>query len=187
VAAASSAADWFESLTMRSRPKKEAKKTADLVEKLDGEAMALLAVPKEGLMLETRLAIFANVARWAGVRNKLGDNPAEEDLLGAYRRNIEAASAAVERAGSHGKLQSRGNNPASFSDPPHSGDTYNGGEQLEALKQRLPRSDDGHADGNSGRGRSENLAIAGASRFVRPGISGDDPIDFDEPHSDSDI
>jgi hypothetical protein len=169
------------------RPKKEAKKTADLVEKLDGEAMALLAVPKEGLMLETRLAIFANVARWAGVRNKLGDNPEQEDLLGAYRRNIEAASAAVERADNRRPPRPHGTPAAA---PPYElpyGDTYNGGDQLEALKQRLPRTDDGNADGNRGGGRSENIAIAGASRFVRPSISGDDAIDFDEPHSDSDI
>src|SRR5262249_35450554 len=57
----------------------------------------------------------------------------------------------------------------------------NGGAELEALKSRLPATDDGGGDGGR-RGGGGGISVAiGASRIVRPELPGNTDTLFDEP------
>ena len=165
------------------RKKNEAKKTRDLVAKMDFEAHALLDESKTVKELVTRLGIFANVARYLGVRAKLADPETMEGdgLLDAYRTRIENAHGALA-VGKTGRSNSRGDDGESAGDAPAL-DSSNGGEVLTALKARIPRADDRRSNVDSGGSGSAESAIAGSNRLVLSNVGGDAAIDFDEPHS----
>src|SRR5262245_23401191 len=69
------------------------KRKGDLVSRMDAEAESLLASTQKA-SLETRVAIFGQVAKWVQVRNRLGEDEGS-GLLDAYRRSIDAAQSAV--------------------------------------------------------------------------------------------
>lgn len=161
----------------------------DLVVDMDTEAEELLnRVKDEKVSLDTRLAVFSQVARWVQVRNRLGDrDEAATELLNVYRSTIET--------GQQGALAEReAERVKDLNDPPRRflgrkqraakhGTRDNGGAELEALKSRLPRANVSDPDGDRRGGGGEAIGIAGANRLIRAELPGDRDWDLDSHHS----
>lgn len=164
------------------------KRDGGLLAALDAEAESLLSASKDG-SLETRISIFANVAKWLQVRNRISDPDDTSGLLDAYRRTINTAQSEVaEREAERVKTV---NSPKRFlgryQRAANNATRDNGGPQLDALKSRLPRADERGADGDRGGGGGAGVAIAGANRIVHPQLPGDAGTEFDERHHDDEF
>jgi hypothetical protein len=164
-------------------------KKLNLMAAMNREAGKILELAaKDTTSIETRLLAFDKVARWMQISNRIPDS-GEEGLLDAYRERIDTAESEVAEREAH-RIKSA-------KDPGHdvrrnlgkhqraakNAEGGNGGPALEALKSRLPATNDGNADDHRGGGGGEGLAIAGANRIVHADLPGNTDTRFDESHS----
>jgi hypothetical protein len=159
-------------------PKGVRKPTGDrgreILSKMDQAATALLKLDDKTTTLQTRLEVFSAVAKWMGVRNRITELESEHDgLLGDYKLRLAGNS---RQPGPEGSAPAREDlprrpervGPGREIERPSANDY--GGAELEALKQRLPKSDERRVDGD-GLGR-------GGAGVIAPGADGEFRVDL---------
>jgi hypothetical protein len=121
---------------------KDQKKKDELVKSVDAFANELRELArKDDIILQVRLEVFRELARWVAVKNKLSETEESGDGLSELRQRINRPpqkGAPSERASQRRESFSRfPENPA------------RGGSALEAIKRALPRANGGD-DANDG-------------------------------------
>ena len=130
---------------------------AQIILKQEALALDLLKSAETCDSLDMKMDLFERIGKWVAIKNKLEDDGAGG--IADYKRRLHAEQSETDQ------------HPAARR--PGHGAQANGGARLNAIKSRIPRSDDAGADGDRRGGGGEDAAVAGDAGGVRPGAAGD--------------
>ena len=109
-----------------------------IVHKMEALALSMLGeVDVDKITLDLKMDVFERVGKWIAIKNKLEND--DGGGIADYKRRLQGAP------DKHPPRRSRGET---------------GGDRLAAIKSRLPGSNDGGIDGDSGGAGGEIPAVA---------------------------
>ena len=128
---------------------------AQIILKQEALALDLLAEASKSDNLDMKMDLFEKVGKWVWIKNKLEDDGAGG--IADYKRRLHAESSETDK------------HPAARRPRPAQA---NGGSRLDAIKSRIPRTDDGGADHAGGSGGDEDSIDDGITGGHRVDVLG---------------
>ena len=128
---------------------------AQIILKQEALALDLLAAAAKSDNLDMKMDLFEKVGKWVWIKNKLEDDGAGG--IADYKRRLHSESSETDK------------HPAARRSRPAQA---NGGSRLDAIKSRIPQSNDGSSSRHGSHSGDEDSIDDGVTGGDRPSVLG---------------